>query len=69
MTPKEKAKELFNKYSTYVVMWAGDVKTSHENCKQFALITVDEIEKHTSNAGWPPTNHYWESVRQEIHKM
>jgi len=43
MTPKEKAQELFNKYATYVVMWAGDINTTHQNCKQCALIAVDEI--------------------------
>jgi hypothetical protein len=43
MTPKEKAKELYDKYATYTVMWSGSINTTHQNCKQCALIAVDEI--------------------------
>ena len=45
MTPKEKAKELFDKYATYVVMWTGGIEVENQNCKQCALIAVDEIIK------------------------
>jgi hypothetical protein len=84
MTPKEKAKELFGKYATYVVMWAGDVNTSHQNCKQCALLTVDEIIESreednrfddrlysTSEFYTPHPTYltYWLEVKQEIEKL
>ena len=52
MTPKEKAEELFGKYATYVVMWAGDVNTTHQNCKQCALIAVDEMLNALDSFGY-----------------
>jgi len=64
MTPKENAQELFNKYATYVVMWAGDINTTHQNCKQCALIAVDEI---INNVELYST--YWQEVKQEIEKL
>lgn len=78
MTPKEKAKELFGKYATYVVMWAGDVNTSHQNCKQCALMAVNEvlnvlpqgeyledIDEYCENR----ERLYWKEVKQEIEKL
>ena len=68
MTPKEKAKELIDKYSTYVVMWVGGIETSKQNVKQCALIAVNEILKSIiwhhdfSNQ----TRNYWQEVKQEI---
>ena len=73
MTPKEKAKELVDKYSTYVVMWAGGIETSKQNVKQCALIAVDEIFKTVSMC--IPYRHestysnYWQEVKQEIEKL
>ena len=69
MTPKEKAHELFNKYATYVVMWAGDVNTTHQNCKQCALIAVNEIidylpRKETNSYLW-----YWQEVKRELENL
>ena len=75
MTPKEKAKELFGKYATYVVMWAGDVNTTHQNCKQCALIAVDEIIKtglllDSSVYVMVKTSiEYWQEVKQEIENL
>jgi hypothetical protein len=76
MTPKEKAKELFNKYATYVVMWAGDINTTHQNCKQCALIAVDEILNNfglTANGQTFYTEYrtvqYYQEVKQEIEKL
>ena len=65
MTPKEIAEELFNKYATYVVMWAGNINTTHQNCKQCALIAVDEISKHCYEVMKP----FWEEVKQEIQRL
>jgi hypothetical protein len=65
MTPKEKAKELVDKYSTYVVMRAGGIKTSKQKIKQFALIVVDEYLLWSSN----DNINYLEEVKQEIEKL
>jgi hypothetical protein len=65
MTPKEKAEELFNKYATYVVMWAGDINTTHQNCKQCALIAVDEII-NTEVGNTVKGYEYWQEVKKEI---
>jgi hypothetical protein len=66
MTAKEKAKELFGKYATYVVMWAGDVNTSHQNCKQCALIAVDEM---IEVAYWQGVKDYLKEVKKEIENL
>jgi hypothetical protein len=65
MTPKEKAEELFNKYATYVVMWAGDINTTHQNCKQCALIAVYEI-LNTEVGNTVKGYEYWQEVKKEI---
>lgn len=72
MTPKEKAKELFDKYATYVVMWSGGIEVENQNCKQCALIAVDEIlESHyILLAGVKISIYdYWQQVKQEIEKL
>jgi hypothetical protein len=70
MTPKEKAEELFNKYATYVVMWAGDINTTHQNCKQCALIAVEEIiNSILGNYEFDFLRNYWQEVKQEIEKL
>jgi hypothetical protein len=74
MTPQEKAEELFNKYATYVVMWAGDINTTHQNCKQCALIAVNEIAKCTKYEKQKFDNDrfsedYWQEVKTEIEKI
>jgi hypothetical protein len=84
MTPKEKAKELVDKYSTYVVMWTGGIEVETQNVKQCALITVEEILK--TRPGFPYPNElgleikgifniinypivYWQEVKKEIEKL
>jgi hypothetical protein len=76
MTPKEKAKELINKYATYAVMWAGGVEVERQNCKQCALIAVDQIilEQCKSSELKDPRYQderirYWNEVKQEIEKL
>lgn len=68
MTPKEKAKELVDKYSTYVVMWAGGIETSKQNVKQCALIAVDEILLAGEDVD-EFADAYWQEVKQEIGKL
>ncbi len=70
MTPKEKAKELFDKYATYVVMWTGGIEVENQNCKQCALIVVDEIIKSLDDVLHPnPFGQYWNKVKQEIENL
>ena len=69
MTPKEKAEELVQKYATYSVMWAGDINTTHQNCKQCALIAVDEILDNNEWFNDDTCNKYWQEVKQEIQKL
>ena len=77
MTPTEKAKELVDKYSTYVVMWAGGIETSKQNVKQCALIAVDEIISNMPKgfySGIRPDYkgtdlEYWTEVKQELNKL
>lgn len=80
MTPKEKAKELFDKYATYAVMWTGGIEVEKQNCKQCALIAVNTM---LDNAGfiWGGTDSetgltardsfrkYWNEVKEEIGKL
>jgi hypothetical protein len=57
MTPKEKAKELGNKFLSTGMMI--------RQAKQCALIAVDEIlEECRLEKDW-----YWEEVKQEIEKL
>jgi hypothetical protein len=58
MTPKEKAEELFTKFSSNTV--------HYDAAKQCALIAVDEILKviHTNME-----DKYWQEVKQEIEKL
>jgi hypothetical protein len=65
MTPKEKAKEL---YTTYIDYTFGDF-----NCKQCALIAVDEILEDNvddmSEELFDIRIEYWQEVKQEIEKL
>jgi hypothetical protein len=64
MTPKEKAKELFNKY--YLLI---DIK-NYENTKNCALIAVDEILDAVNNLDetylMKDDVNYWLNVKQQI---
>lgn len=67
MTSKEKAKEIVDKYSTYVVMWAGGIETSRENVKQCALIAVQFARENPLNTeGY---NKYLDEIKQELIKL
>lgn len=66
LTAKEKAKELVEKYSTYVVMWAGGIETSKQNVKQCALIAVDLLLEELFFESEPI---YWQDVKSEIEKL
>jgi hypothetical protein len=65
MTAKEKALDLYNTYFDYT---NGDY-----NCKQCAIIAVDEIKQqlieNLSNDVSAIYAIYWEKVKQEIEKL
>ena len=66
MTPKEKAKELVNKYDFD--------HNEFDYSKEYALIAVDEIIKanpHSNpfNTDVVSTMKYWNEVRHEIEKL
>ena len=68
MTPKEKAKELFNKY--YLLI---DIK-NYENTKNCALIAVDELLEATKRYDYtlgpnPSYNDYWLKVKYQIENL
>jgi hypothetical protein len=75
MTPKEKAKELLDKFyqrfplKMDVITTRGDLSWEYDNweeAKQCALIAVDEILN--SKPYWEAEQEikYWENVKQEI---
>ena len=71
MTPKEKAKELFDRIGKEISrpIKSGGYRFNVNHAKQCALIAVDEIisiEKHHMHLEW--TN-YWQQVKQEIEKL
>ena len=64
MTPKEKAKELVDKFSNVPLL------DSYE-AKQCALIAVDEIFEALDEHHWQNRNvtEYYREVKQEIEKL
>jgi hypothetical protein len=64
-TPKEKAKELLDKYWIYLRAGLLYDEETKEDAKHCALIAVDEIlEECVLERDW-----YWEKVKQEIEKL
>ena len=75
MTPKEKAVELVRKYYTFGINKEGQSLSWYE-CKQCALIAVDEIDlllQKSTLKDDPYSNlsalEYWKEVKQEIEKL
>ena len=69
MTPKEKAKQLFDKYTKFQNGYGYEYKT-----KQCALISVDEIinsNPHSNplNTEIYSTMEYWQEVKHEIENL
>jgi hypothetical protein len=70
-TPKEKAEELVRKYYTFGLNNPAQSFSWYE-CKQCALITVNEIiESHyfVLSGVKPNIYNYWQEVKQEIEKL
>jgi hypothetical protein len=67
MTPKEKAKELVDKY------WE-ELEIGYDNSKQCALVAVEfamnsKYSFQPINGGWVSGKSYYEEVKQEIEKL
>ena len=65
MTPKEKAKELFNKYIELSGIFVGDYESEKEMC----LIAVNELIYETQFEVPNIRQRYWIDVKQEIEKL
>ena len=65
MTSKDKAKELFNEYYSYLKANLMNDKEAWEDAKVCALIAVDEISQHCYQVMKP----FWEEVKQEIKNL
>lgn len=63
MTPKEKAKELFDKYYIICQEYTEEIQCSIQ-AKQCALILVHEIIPRIG-----AYSNYWQEVKQEIYKL
>ncbi len=77
MTPKENAKELFEKYFN-IIDNSHPLTDINISAKQCALIAVDEIEKALTDYGsgdslqlqnMDSEFRYWEQVKNEIEKL
>jgi hypothetical protein len=69
MTPKEKARELFNKMDMIIYTDQDNWKSQ---CIECALIAVDEILDAIviiNEYDFEPLNEYWQKVKQEIEKL
>ncbi|CAB4154022.1 hypothetical protein UFOVP634_48 [uncultured Caudovirales phage] len=65
MTPKEKAKELFDKYVELSGIFVGDYDSEKEMC----LIAVNELIYETQFEVPNIRQRYWIDVKQEIEKL
>ena len=61
MTPKEKAKELYNKMYDYSLF--------EEEAKRCALIAADEVINTIMSVYQPETKAFWFEVKKEIEKL
>jgi hypothetical protein len=73
MTPEEKAKELYNKFTIRTKLfdefegWKEYIDSSE--AKQFALVAVDEILNINSVDKDFSLSHYWLDVKHEIENL
>jgi hypothetical protein len=66
MTPKEKAEELVYKYYTFGINNIASPSYSLHECKQLALIAVDEILDTIKWCIGDSQVEYWQDVKKEI---
>ena len=67
-SPKEKAKELFDKFRNEIISFLGDTMKD-KNAKRCALIAVDEILEIKSVDKDFSLSHYWLDVKDEINNL
>jgi hypothetical protein len=68
MTPKEKAEELFAKYTFLTISDMSD--ENFNQTKQCALVAVDEVLNEENHFIQTDAHFlYWEQVKQEIEKL
>jgi hypothetical protein len=67
-SPKEKAKELFDKFRNEIISFLGDTMKD-KNAKRCALIAVDEILEIKSVDKDFDLSHYWQEVKEEINNL
>jgi hypothetical protein len=68
MTPKEKAKEIFNKmYQVNDIM--GNYPMCFDTAKKCALIAVEEIMNSIDAEEYVVLYYYWQKVKQEIENL
>jgi hypothetical protein len=70
MTPKEKAKNLYDEFHSVLPSYNDEGQLEHELAKRCAIIAVDEIKEFMS----PMVNSkqaydYWDEVKQELNKL
>ena len=72
MTPKEKAKQLYDKME-FETKYNSQPSTLHVMCKKLALVCVDIILNDVGAKDWEldtATNtNYWQDVRNEINLL
>ena len=66
MTPKEKAKQLVNKFAIYLRANLMHDEDADEDAKECALILLDELLASSINAA---EYNYYVDVKQEIEKL
>lgn len=77
MTPKEKAKELIDKFYNHTFNVEKDTEDNFESAKQCALVTIDEMLQIQSITMYPVIEDnyiyghidYWQKVKQELNKL
>jgi hypothetical protein len=67
-SPKEKAKELFDKFRNEIISFLGDTMKD-KNAKRCAFIAVDEILEIKSVDKDFDLSHYWQEVKEEINNL
>jgi len=67
MTPKEKAKELFDKFLMEIPN--NEMSLEYEASRQCALIAADEVINTIMSVYQPETKAFWFEVKQEIEAL
>jgi len=70
MTPKEKAKELVDKFQKQIFFDVTNERLDIEESKGCALIAVEEVMVYLDQIMLPnPFKQYWNEVKHEIEKL